>query len=132
MISKEEILSKITPKHDVIFKKIFGSKGNEGILKSFLESVLDIKIALLTLDVETELLPDFGDGKVSRLDVITKLEDGTIVNIEIQTNMHEFSDKRELVYWSGYICNNLKEAISTKEQIKQYQFGYLMGKSMIF
>ena len=35
MISKEEILSKITPKNDIIFKKIFGSKGNEEILKDF-------------------------------------------------------------------------------------------------
>ena len=32
MVSKEEILSRITPKNDIVFKKIFGAKGNEGIL----------------------------------------------------------------------------------------------------
>ena len=100
MISKEEILSRITPKNDIIFKKIFGSKGNEGILKSFLESILDIEIESLEVDLETELLPDFYDGKLSRLDVRTKLNDGTIVNIEVQTNMYDYSDKRSLAYWS--------------------------------
>ena len=34
----------LSPKNDLIFKKIFGSKGSEGILKSFLESILEIKI----------------------------------------------------------------------------------------
>ena len=57
----------ITPKKDIVFKKIFGSKGNEGILKDFLESILDLKIDSLTLDVGAELLPDFSDGKLSEL-----------------------------------------------------------------
>ena len=50
MTSKEEILSKITPKNDLVFKKIFGAKGNEGILKSFLESILDINIESLVVE----------------------------------------------------------------------------------
>lgn len=49
MVSKEEILSRITPKNDLVFKKIFGAKGNEGILKSLLESILEIKFDSLTV-----------------------------------------------------------------------------------
>ena len=30
-------------KKDIVFKRIFGSKGNEAILKDFLESILDKK-----------------------------------------------------------------------------------------
>ena len=100
MISKEELLSKITPKNDLVFKKIFGSKGNEGILKSFLESILDIEIESLVVDLGIELLPDFYDGKLSRLDVKAKLNDRTIVNIEVQTNMSGYSDSRSFAYWS--------------------------------
>ena len=63
----------ITPKNDIVFKKIFGSKGNEEILKDFLESILDIKIDLLTLDLATELLPEFYEGKQTRVDVRSTL-----------------------------------------------------------
>ena len=34
----------LTPKNDLIFKKIYGSIGSERILKSFLESILEINI----------------------------------------------------------------------------------------
>ena len=39
--------SDITPKKDIAFKRIFGSKGNEAILKDLLESILDKKIESL-------------------------------------------------------------------------------------
>ena len=99
----------ITPKRDVIFKRIFGVKGNEGILKDFLESILDIKIDSLELDLATELLPEFYEGKKSRVDVRTKLSDGTEVNIEIQMDKSQYSEKRCLHYWSKIYSNNLRE-----------------------
>lgn len=99
----------ITPKRDIVFKRIFGSKGNEGILKDFLESILDIKIDSLELDLATELLPEFYEGKKSRVDVRTKLSDGTEVNIEIQMDKSKFSEKRCLHYWSKIYSNNLRE-----------------------
>ena len=40
-------------------QKIFGQKGNEGILKDFLEGILNIKIESLEVDLATEMLPDF-------------------------------------------------------------------------
>lgn len=36
---KDSRKSSITPKHNLVFKRIFGEKGNEGILKDFLESI---------------------------------------------------------------------------------------------
>ena len=99
----------ITPKRDIVFKCIFGAKGNEGILKDFLESILDIKIDSLTLDLATELLPDFYHVKKSRIDVRAKLFDGTEVNIEVQTDVLKYSEERCLQYWSKIYSNNLKE-----------------------
>ena len=64
----KDFSTKITPKNDIVFKRIFGTKGNEGILKDFLEAILDIEIEALELDLNTELLPDFLDGKKSRVD----------------------------------------------------------------
>ena len=98
----------ITPKRDLVFKRLFGSKGNEDILKDFLESILDVKIESLGLDLATELLPDFYDGKTSRIDVRAKLSDGTEVNIEAQSNVSSYSEERCLQYWSKIYSNNLK------------------------
>lgn len=109
MINKEDIYKKITPKNDIVFKKIFGSKGNEGILKDFLEAILDIEIESLELDLNTELLPDFMAGKKSRVDVRTRLADGTDVNIEMQVNISKYSDKRCLQHWSRIYNNNINE-----------------------
>ena len=38
----EKINLDITPKKDIVFKRLFGSKGNEEILKDFLESILEL------------------------------------------------------------------------------------------
>ena len=40
--------------------------------------------------------------------MIASLSDGTIVNIEIQTNMEDFSDKRQLSYWSNLYLRQLQ------------------------
>ena len=37
MINGVNISKLITPKNDIVFKRIFGKQGNEEILKSFLE-----------------------------------------------------------------------------------------------
>lgn len=97
----------LTPKNDIVFKRIFGTKGNEKILKDFLEAILDIEIESLDLDLNTELLPDFSDGKKSIVDVRTRLSDGTEVNIEMQVNVSEYSDKRCLQHWSKIYNNTI-------------------------
>ena len=101
------ILSKVTPKNDIVFKNIFGKKGNEGILKDFLESILEIKIKNVKLDLSTELLPDFLDEKKSVLDVRAELDDGTQINIEIQQHKDGYSEKRCLRYWSKLYSSSL-------------------------
>ena len=99
----------ITPKKDIVFKKIFGSKGNEGILKDFLESILEVKIDSLTLDLNTELLPEFYEGKQTRVDVRARLADGTEINIEIQSDPKKYSDDRCLQHWSRIYANTIKK-----------------------
>ena len=105
----KEIEELLTPKRDIIFKKLFGEKGNERILKGFLEAILDIEIEDLTLDLSTDLLPDYADGKECRVDVRTRLIDGTEINIEMQTNKQSFHDKRCLDYWAKLYSNQLKK-----------------------
>ena len=104
----QELNELITPKRDIIFKKLFGEEGNERIVKGFLEAILDIEIEEVDLDLSSELLPEYADGKESRVDVRTKLKDGTEVNIEMQTDKRAFHDKRCLNYWAKLYANQIK------------------------
>lgn len=104
---QEKLDKIITPKKDLVFKRIFGQKGNEEILKSFLEAILEIKIKSVNLDLNTEIVPEFYGKKASRVDVRAKLEDGTEVNVEIQVNKNEYSEKRCLYYWSKLYSSKL-------------------------
>ena len=99
----------VTPKKDLVFKRIFGKKGNEAILKDFLEAILEIKIKSLTLDLNKELVPEFYGKKASEVDVRARLQDGTEVNVEIQVNKNEYSEKRCLYYWSKLYSDKLDE-----------------------
>lgn len=108
-ITKNELIKNITPKNDYIFKRIFGSPGNECILKDFLEAILNININSLKLDLNTELLPDQYEGKTSRLDVLCELDDMTLVDIEIQVDTSKFSEERCLEYWSRLYTKALKK-----------------------
>ena len=99
----------ITPKRDIVFKRIFGAKGNEGILKDFLESILDIEIESLELDLSTEMLPEFYDVKKSRIDVRVRFLDGTEVNVEMQMDVSKYDEKRCMYYWSKIYSNTLEE-----------------------
>ena len=108
-MTNEILKNTITPKNDIIFKKIFGQKGNEGILKDFLEGILNIKIESLEVDLGTEMLPDIFGGKTSKLDDRTKLSDGTNVNIEVQNKIEDYSEQRDLAYWSKLYMNSLEK-----------------------
>lgn len=106
-INTKEI--KITPKNDIVFKKIFGDEGNENILKDFLESILDIKINSLKVDKNTEILPDIYNGKASRLDVLCELDNLTLVDVEVQVDTSKFSEERCLEYWSRLYTKALRK-----------------------
>lgn len=108
----------VVPTKDVVFKRIFGDKGREEILKSFLESILEIKIDSLELGFAQELLGKTYKSKRSVLDVRAKLSDGTKVNIEIQNSKDGYSDKRCLMYWSRLYTDYMKTSMEYNELSK--------------
>ena len=94
--------------NDYIFKKIFSKKGNESILKDFLISVLNIPIQKVETRAEVSLERQLEENKLGRLDILAKLDDSTIVNIEVQIlNKYNFID-RTMYYWSGNYYNELR------------------------
>ena len=99
----------VVPTQDRVFKLIFGNKGREEILKSFLESILEIKIDSLKLGFVQEILGKNDKAKGIVLDVRARLSNGTKVNIEIQNSKKAYSDKRCLMYWSRLYSDYMKK-----------------------
>lgn len=97
-------MNSLTPTNDFIFKKLFGKKGNEDILKDLLESILtDIKISKLKVRKDVTLEKELITNKLGILDILATLNDNTIVNIEMQVQNNYNTIDRSVFYESGLI-----------------------------
>lgn len=103
--TKEEL----TLKDDILFKAFFTKKGNEKYLKSFLEAVLDIKIHEIKVEQEVNLYKLTIDQKPGRLDIQATIDDGKIINVEMQVRDEDNIEQRTLFYGSSLITGQLKE-----------------------
>ena len=109
----KEMQLKVT--NDYIFKKIFAKKGNESILKDLLHSILQIKIKSLEVMADTNLERELESNKLGILDIKARIDNETIVNIEIQIINRYNMIERTLFYWSGLYYNVLKKGEDYKE-----------------
>lgn len=103
---------------DFVFKKIFGEKGSENILKDFLNSILEEKIESIEISKDVHLEKTVIDNKEGILDVQAKLDNNRIINIEIQVNNKYNMVERSLYYWSGIYYNSLRRGQNYKENSK--------------
>lgn len=103
--------SKVTPKLDLVFKKIFGDVRNTDILTDFLATVLEISPSEIT-EVEildNEVVPDILISKFSRLDLKITINRTTSVNIEIQVLNYGNYKERTLFYWAKMYTGDLQK-----------------------
>ena len=87
-------------KNDIIFKAFFSRKGNEIFLIDFLEALLNIKIDSIKIKEEVNIEQLSVDEKGGRLDLQAKLNDGIIVNIELQMKNNYDIEERTTLYSS--------------------------------
>ena len=102
----------INPKTDYAFKRIFGSSESQDILKSFLNAILYQEEEKI---VELTILNPYSPGttfdlKDTYLDVKAKLNNNTIVLIEMQLNPKVAFDKRVLYNGAKMYANQLEIA----------------------
>ena len=103
--------AKVTPKLDLVFKKIFGDVRNTDILADFLATVLGIKTSEIT-DIEildNEIIPDILLSKFSRLDLRITINKATSINIEIQVLNYGNYKERTLFYWAKTYTGELQK-----------------------
>ncbi len=73
-------------KNDVIFKAFFSRKGNEVFLIDFLEALLEVKIETIKIEQEVDLGRFSPQEKAGSLDIQAVLNDGIVVDIEMQVD----------------------------------------------
>lgn len=86
------------PTNDYVFKRIFGYKGNERIVKDLIEAIIGEKFS--NIQIENPILQsDDISGKTGILDVRLKADDSS-VDIEMQVVKSQNIKDRALWYWS--------------------------------
>ncbi len=97
------------PKIDIVFKSIFGKE--KDLFCSFTNSVIQPTKEKEIVDIEfinTEIPKENLEEKLSRLDVLAKLKDGSMINIEVQIKNADPFFERVLYYWSKIFISQLK------------------------
>lgn len=106
-------MRRVKPLNDFIFKKVFGEKGNEDILISFINAVLKRtkkeKIVELEIIDNKQLTKELILDKTGIIDVRAKTSNGENIDIEVQLTDQGNMDKRTLFYWGKMYLENIKK-----------------------
>lgn len=94
---------------DIVFKRVFSKEGNEDILKSLLEAILEIPIRDVVVK-NSELPRNLYDSKASVLDVKVEIDENILCNIEMQIKDFRNIDKRSTYYMARIVSDELKKS----------------------
>ena len=98
--------NKLTMKDDIVFKAFFSR--NEKYLKSFLSAILGEKIKIKRIMHDARLEQLSKEMKYGILDLEVELEDGEIINVEMQLRDNRNIEKRTTFYASKKIVEQLE------------------------
>ena len=110
--------TKLNLKNDIIFKAFFSRKGNEEFLIDFLTALLKIEIKQIVIREEVNLQQLSTEEKGGRLDLQAILNDGVIVNIELQIQNKRNLKERTTIYSSKVLAREVSRG-TKYEDIKQ-------------
>ena len=104
-------MSRISPRVDIAFKKIFGVEENKDLLISLINSIVgeEDQVSDVTL-LNPYNAKNFTRDKLSILDIKAQGLDGKLFNIEIQISDEADYDKRALYYWAKLYTEQLEVA----------------------
>ena len=92
---------------DYIFKRVFAYKGNESVLKDFLEALLKIEIKRIKI-TNPEIIPYEKGEKRGLLDIKAEINDGTMLDVEMQMKNERNTEERATEYMGKMISEQLQ------------------------
>lgn len=93
--------------YDYIFKIVFAYKGNESVLKDFLEALLKIEIKGIKI-TNPEIIPYEKGEKRGLLDIKAEINDGTMLDVEMQMKNERNTEERATEYMGKMISEQLQ------------------------
>ena len=114
-VKNAEVKRKLNLKNDIIFKAFFSRKGNEKYLMDFLNSILKIKITKIEIKEEVNLEQLSIREKGGRLDIQATLNDGMIVNVEMQVDDNKNIEQRNDIYEAKTISRHFPRGENYQE-----------------
>ena len=93
--------------NDYIFKRVFSYKGNESVLKDFLEAVLKTEIKTIKIE-NSEIIPKETNEKRGLLDIKAQINDGTILDVEMQMKNERNTEERATEYMGKMLSEQLQ------------------------
>ena len=98
--------------NDVFFKALLGSEERKTLTLNFINAILNREgnnaFTSITFS-DKEIVSPRIDGKLSFLDVLVKMDDGTRVHVEVQVLMDEYMVNRSLYYWGRIYSRELEK-----------------------
>ena len=98
--------------NDVFFKALLGSEERKTLTLNFINAILNREGSNAFTSVtfsDKEIVPPRIDGKLSFLDVLVKMDDGTRVHVEVQVLMDEYMVNRSLYHWGRIYSRELEK-----------------------
>ena len=131
--SKNKLITqekKYNLKNDIIFKKFFSRKGNEKFLIDFLSGLLKVEIKNITIIGEANLEQLYKNEKGGRLDVQAELDNGMIINVEMQMKDEKNIKQRTTVYAAKTLSKETKRGSKYKD-VKQIVMINILNYEML-
>ena len=100
----------VTPKVDIVFKKLFGVEENKDLLISLINSIVSEEDQVADIELLNPYnLQDYPIEKLSILDIKARSVKGELYNIEMQLKDAKDYSKRALYNWAGMYKEQLKK-----------------------
>lgn len=103
-----------------MFKKVFGDKENTNPIRILLKCILDIDAKEIEI-LNPEVIGSSYYDKRTIVDLIVKLEDGTKIGIEMNTNVNKYLIDRNIFYMFKVMSSDMKKGRLYNELNKHIQ-----------
>ncbi len=125
-------MSKVNPKIDLVFKKLFGSEENKDILLSLINAILPTEKQVSEITLKNPYnVSDYAEGKLSILDIKAEDEQGNLYDIEMQLKGSNFYGKRTLYYWAKMFGSQMDYLTKEEQERKKRKTYFELHKCIV-
>ena len=126
---KKTQVTKVNPKNDLLFKKVFASPKNSHILIGFLQDLLGLEVSDVTIENPYNIdvfRKGFNANEPyhTEVDLVARLQDQTLVTIEMQVSSQTYFLERSLLYLSEKFVSNYGRLSAMDPAVSDHQEKY--------